>query len=770
MFKKPIIGLLLLSLGTSAIGATYYVRTDGNDSNSGTSNTSGGAWRTISKAASTVVAGDTVNVAVGSYAESVTESSSGTSASRITYNLASGVVVVGNLILSGNYITWIGGKCSPTSAGPYYAVNLSGSYLIVSNIEVTAYGAVASDQATGIGILGSNIELDDAHIHDMNDIDAFHVWGQNNVIRRALVHGIVQVNYAQNHTDQFQTWGNGSDCFNIYWVNCTFTNNNCQFGNTENDGYSNLHDWYYINCVFQNVSGTFFSGLAKTKFYNCLFDNVLGDPLSNVITFYGITGYSSVGSEVQNCVFYRCGGGIGFNGSSQSDITATHNYIGTSSFGTQGDWVGSSSVNGGNPQFANVSAMDYRIGSGSVLIAAGVNLSSVLSPAFTADRAQATRPSTGAWDIGPYQFASPITNPVISVSPTTLSFGRVASGATATNSFTVQNVGAGTLSGTASVAAPFAIVSGASYSLGAGQSQTVPVTYTPSGASTDSKTVTFTGGGGVSATISGSLLAGAPTVSPISDNATDVDPALPGEQIYAGSVVQYSGTASGPGGLPLTWQWIYTVNGGPETVLQSGSGTVPSVSFNYAASSAGSTYVWILRVSNGSATAQSSLTVGVEPAPMAGGATIQASSAVISAPFVLTNGYIYEATQTTDPTTGGRAAFTFTVTNAGAYVIQALVNAASDAANSFYVNIDAEPQDPTMIWDIPITSGFEQRMVSWRGNGTDVSNQFVPKSFTLTSGQHQVIIRGREAQTELASLAIIPLPPAPMNLRVVQGP
>ena len=46
-----------------------------------------------------------------------------------------------------------------------------------------------------------------------------------------------------------------------------------------------------------------------------------------------------------------------------------------------------------------------------------------------------------------------------------------------TYTLTVQNSGTGTLTGTASVSAPFSILSGASYSLAAGASQTVTVVW-----------------------------------------------------------------------------------------------------------------------------------------------------------------------------------------------------------------------------------------------------------------------------------------------------
>ncbi|MDB6110579.1 MAG: Fibronectin, type domain protein, partial [Pedosphaera sp.] len=261
----------------------------------------------------------------------------------------------------------------------------------------------------------------------------------------------------------------------------------------------------------------------------------------------------------------------------------------------------------------------------------------------------------------------------------------------------------------------------------------------------------------------------APVVSAITQNAADVDPNVVGLQIFTGTGVEYSGSASDPKGAALSWQWLYTVNGGAEVVLQKGTGTVAAVSYTYGATTAGNTYVWKLRVSNGTATSESQLTVGVEAPPAAGqGLTFEAESGTIKAPFVATNGYIYQAVQT--GTNGGRAAYSFSITNAGSYVIQALVNAPNDAANSFYVNIDAEPQDPSMTWQIPITAGFENRIVNWQGSGTWDNPQFVPRVFTLTQGTHQLIIRGREAGTQLDRFAILKVPQAPQGLRVVASP
>jgi len=126
----------------------------------------------------------------------------------------------------------------------------------------------------------------------------------------------------------------------------------------------------------------------------------------------------------------------------------------------------------------------------------------------------------------------------------------------------------------------------------------------------------------------------------------------------------------------------------------------------------------------------------------------------VSAPLVLTNGIISQPEQT-EPAGGGKAIYSFTLTNAGNYVIRAVVNAPAEDSNSFYINVDAEPEDPTMIWDIDVTNGFEERTVSWRGSGTADSDEFVPKRFTLSAGPHKLILVGREP-SQLKTLSIFP--------------
>lgn len=105
---KKLLLIFVLLLPSVGFAATYYVRTDGNNGNAGTANTSGGAWLTIDYAADHVAAGDTVRVQAGTYGERVTPSQNGSAGSPITL-IADGTVTFCGVTLSGNsYLRFIG--------------------------------------------------------------------------------------------------------------------------------------------------------------------------------------------------------------------------------------------------------------------------------------------------------------------------------------------------------------------------------------------------------------------------------------------------------------------------------------------------------------------------------------------------------------------------------------------------------------------------------------------------------------------------------------
>ncbi len=123
-----------------AVATTYYVSPSGSDSNPGTSSA---PFRTISKAASMVTAGGTVQVYAGIYYEQVTVASSGTASAPITIRAAAGqqVIVDGGMARDRGFM-------------------LNGSYLVVDGFEVRQALQICVD------MLGTDITVRNFTIHN----------------------------------------------------------------------------------------------------------------------------------------------------------------------------------------------------------------------------------------------------------------------------------------------------------------------------------------------------------------------------------------------------------------------------------------------------------------------------------------------------------------------------------------------------------------------------------------------------------------------------
>ena len=115
LIRTLIVSILILSsisffipLKINATGNTYYVSKSGNDSHTGLGADSGHAWLTIQKAASTMVAGDTVEIEAGTYNEQVHPTNSGTAGNYITYeNYGTDAVIISGSGVSVGYLFYI---------------------------------------------------------------------------------------------------------------------------------------------------------------------------------------------------------------------------------------------------------------------------------------------------------------------------------------------------------------------------------------------------------------------------------------------------------------------------------------------------------------------------------------------------------------------------------------------------------------------------------------------------------------------------------------
>ena len=121
---------------------------------------------------------------------------------------------------------------------------------------------------------------------------------------------------------------------------------------------------------------------------------------------------------------------------------------------------------------------------------------------------------------------------------------------------------------------------------------------------------------------------------------------------------------------------------------------------------------------------------------------------------------VSQTVQTNDPSSGGDLEFRFNAPITADYQVSALLDCSDSASNSFYINIDAQPIDPTMIWDVPITNSnyyLERRTASWRGNATGGSPpQFYPKRSGILDAVENTpfVIRGCEANAIIGPLTI----------------
>lgn len=174
-----------------------------------------------------------------------------------------------------------------------------------------------------------------------------------------------------------------------------------------------------------------------------------------------------------------------------------------------GTLVGQASVTGAG--FSLVGSGSYSLGPNATAQVTVGFAPSVAGPASGAltltGGGGATVPLSGTGELPPV-------TPVLSVSPQSLSFAPTPVGTTADLTVNVQNAGAGTLVGSASVTgAGFSLVGASTYSLGPGATSVLTVRFAPSSAAPASGTLTLTGGAGASVPLSGTGTAAAPSVA-----------------------------------------------------------------------------------------------------------------------------------------------------------------------------------------------------------------------------------------------------------------
>jgi hypothetical protein len=552
-FVRGMVALILLAC--SAQGATWYVDSGATGLNNGTSWAN--AWTSLSSASgSGVAAGDTVYISGGPSGSSRTYSASswnpkqGTSSSRITYQIGQDAAHNGTAIFNGT--------------GPFFGSGLNNLVFsgYVTNdpalhFQLSGYSAASGERSVSnfrfcyVNMGSINPGAAEVFLFDTYaNLELDHLWcyvsgttadawcalvtAGTSSWDAAMIHDcIIYIPVASVSdpwgADGVRWGGQGNGGVSVY---------NCQMYGYFN-GYNGIQHQDGCQCMagpYNKIYNNYFYGLGNSAInvapvFSALTFTYVYNNIAVACHDFGI--YMDVESDddyftMENCIlannlcepssssFYDMlfGNYDGTPGTYSNNLVANNIIVNrTTQAGNPGAIASAGSATEEDTVFLTTSQAaayftSYTAGTtnsnfhlqsaATALIGQGANLSA----SFTIDKDGIIRPSTGAWDIGPYQYATPDTNPIIQVLPASLNFGAVPTGASATNSFTVQNVSGGILAGTATVPAPFSIVSGGTYSLGNNQTGTVSVSYSASGTNA-SQVVTFTGGGGATATVSG---------------------------------------------------------------------------------------------------------------------------------------------------------------------------------------------------------------------------------------------------------------------------
>lgn len=443
------------------------------------------------------------------------------------------------------------------------------------NIEVQGWGPIGYQPTlsystpSGFYIFDcSNITIQKVYAHDNAD---FTIGGNNNVL---IEYSVIARNESDpnNHSEGLSGGGGDSNITIRYSVWEDVGGTACITALTHVVGATEAN-WAIYGNVFA-YTGNVNIGLGgdgaiccinaeravNWQVYNNTFANLVS-PAGFTGVEVGVNGAACQNVLVYNNFWFNCSGatvGAGPGGASGgsslsgcSGCASDYNrFDGTPSLDSEAHIETHATAN--TSIFVNNSAgEDFRL-------TADTQPGLALPSPYNTDMDGNSRGSDGVWSRGAFQFTggASTTNPVIFVSPPNLSFGAVPPVTTVTNSFTVQNVGGGSsiLAGTATLGTPangFTIVSGGTYlGLAAGQSQTVLVSYMPTGSTNgDSQTVTFTGGGGTTATVSGQLASSRPTppvISGVGASSIGSNSALVSwtTDQNASSVVQYGLTTS----------------------------------------------------------------------------------------------------------------------------------------------------------------------------------------------------------------------------------
>ncbi len=432
-----LVAAYLVQPGSVSAATQYYVSTSGSDSNPGTSTQ---PWRTIQKAANTMVAGDTVIVRSGDYPERVQVSRSGSSGAQITFE-AEGKVTMRGFTVRGNYVTirgfdisntpnaWADGQgifvqannCVIEDNYVHYATR-GGIFVYAEPWEwgertssVVRNNKLYKNALVGIEVHGRNQLVEGNEIwgtiqHHPNwpspsysDADGIRFFGSGHTFRKNYIHDInfSDPENVNPHIDCFQTWGAE---YQEAGRNIVFERNWCEVLESQTAyesgtafmlaGASGLIIRSNVLQAAKHVN-TGGGGNSNLTIVNNTMTSDLSFPTSNYPQ--GVALENCPNSTVRNNILYNLPGEVyKVTGTSTTGLSIGNNLA----YRSDGKALQGSPYPGDlwgvAPGFANAGGGDYHLQTTSAAVDAGYNVGSTVP----ADYDGIARPQGTAFDIG----------------------------------------------------------------------------------------------------------------------------------------------------------------------------------------------------------------------------------------------------------------------------------------------------------------------------------------------------------------------------------
>ena len=410
-----------------AEGEIYYVNGSiGSDSNPGTEAL---PWKTIQKAADTLTAGQSVNVAAGTYPERVHITQSGASGALIAYQ-AVGTVVMRGFTVHASYIRISGFEMT---APKRWGVYLTGSYDIIEDnyIHDLAWGGIILFATISNPGLTNHVTLQNntiAHVGQVgidvrgrynkilsndisgimeyvpwianppawSDADGIHFHGRGHVFRGNKIHDILysQPENPDPHIDCFQTFvaSPSQEAAN----NILFDGNTCYEPTRSATSAAKLvqAQGAYGLRFTNNIVYTYLGGIIKNGGSVKLLNNTFVVP-ATATDGQGLQLKNAINVTVMNNIFSNQSDG---NGAILADSTSKQSLVaGYNCLWKQGTWASNSGdIVGKDPRFVNP-PIDFHLQAISPCINAGATVKNAR------DLDGHARPQGGAYDMGAYE-------------------------------------------------------------------------------------------------------------------------------------------------------------------------------------------------------------------------------------------------------------------------------------------------------------------------------------------------------------------------------